>query len=103
MKILTKIILTIIYPFWVFFAKTWLGNVIMIPVSLSVLPILIFLIFPELNDVTETEEKQGIGVGIGILSILLSPFSAMLFLIISGLLKTSFENINYKTDFNFNY
>lgn len=92
-----KILLTILYPFWFFFAKTWFGNIMMIPISLAPLPILIHLIFPDLL-MTTGEEAEGIGIGIGILTLLCSPFTGMLFMMIGDNLETNYEKLNYKTE-----
>ena len=69
----------------------------MIPMSLSPLPILIHLIFPDLM-MTTGEEAEGIGVGVGILTLLCSPFAGMMFMTIGGKLETNYENWNYKTE-----
>ena len=92
-----KILLTTLYPFWFFFAKTWLGNVMMIPIALAPLPILIHLIFPDLL-MTTGEEAEGIGIGVGILTLLCSPFTGMMFMTISDKLETNYESWNYKTE-----
>ena len=89
-----KILLSVIYPFWFFFGVTWIG-VLMIPISLSPIPILIILTFP---DIMTGEGTQGVGNGIGILSLLCSPFIGMGFMIISDKLKSNYKKWNYKTE-----
>ena len=92
-----KILLTALYPFWFFFAKTWFGNLMMIPIFLAPLPILIHLFFPHLM-MTTGEESEGIGIGIGILTLLCSPFTGMMFNTIGDKLEINYENWNYKTE-----
>ena len=92
-----KILLTTLYPFWFFFAKTWFGNVMMIPMALAPLLILIHLIFPDLL-MTTGEEAEGIGNGVGILTLLSSPFTGMMFMTIGDKLQANYESWNYKTE-----
>jgi len=92
-----KTLLTILYPFWFFFAKTWFGNMMMIPITLAPLPILIHLIFPDLM-MTTGEEAEGIGIGVGILTLLCSPLTGMMFMTIGDKLETNYEKWNYKTE-----
>lgn len=92
-----KILLTVLYPFWFFFAKTWVGNVMMIPIVLAPLPILIHLAFPDLIMITG-EEAKGIGIGLGILALLCSPFIGMIFMSIGDKLEINYEKWNYKTE-----
>lgn len=92
-----QILFTIIYPFWFFFAKTWLGNIMMIPISLTPIPILINVIFPTLIKTTNPEAET-IGIGIAILSLLFSPFIACFFMIISNTMEEYYEIFNYKTE-----
>ncbi len=92
-----KILLTTLYPFWFFFAKTWFGNVIMIPIALALIPILIYLIF---NDslIESPEYVQSTGIGATILTLLSSPFSIVFFMCISGKLESNYHRWNYKTE-----
>ncbi len=92
-----KILLTTLYPFWFFFSKTWFGNMMMIPIALAPIPILIHLIFPDLMMITG-EEAEGIGIGVGILTLLCSPFTGMMFMTIANKLETNYNNWNYKTE-----
>jgi hypothetical protein len=90
MTVMKKIILSFIYPFWFFFAKTWLGNVMMIPITLLPIPLLVYLIFPDLMMET-SEDAKGIGIGIGMLSLLCSPFVGVLFETISYKLESKYR------------
>lgn len=92
-----KILLTPLYPFWFFFSATWIGNVMMIPIVLSPIPILLSIIFPDLMNTTG-EEAEGIGTGVGILTLLCSPFTAVLFMRIGYYLEHNYEKWNYKTE-----
>lgn len=92
-----RILFTAIYPFWFFLAKTWFGNMMMIPITLTPIPILISVILPDLMKTTG-EEAEGIGIGIGILSLLCSPFTAGLFMMLSDRLETNYEKWNYKKE-----
>lgn len=64
--------------------------------ALAPLPILIHLIFPDLTMITG-EEAEGIGIGVGILALLCSPFTGMMFITIGNKLETNYEKWNYKT------
>jgi len=96
-KIMKKIILTLIYPIWFFLGATWLGGMFMIPITLCVLPGILSLIFPSL--LAETgEAAQGIGIGIGILTLITSPFIAGIFFTIGDYLKSNYEEWGYKVE-----
>ena len=92
-----KILLTTLYPFWFFLAKTFLGQGMMLPIALAPIPILIHLIFPDLM-MTTGEEAEGIGMGIGMLSLVCSPFTGMMFMTISEKLEANYNIWNYKTE-----
>jgi len=92
-----KILFTTIYPFWFFLAKTWFGNIMMIPITLAPIPLLIHLIFPTLM-MTIGEEAEVIGFGIGVLTLLCIPFIGMMFMTISDKLEINYEKWNYKTE-----
>ena len=92
-----KLGLSIIYPLWFFFGKTWFGNVLMIPVSLMPIPILISVIFPELMSTTG-EGSQGIGTGLAILTLLCVPLTGGGFMMLSDYLENNYEKWSYKTE-----
>lgn len=69
----------------------------MIPIALAPIPILIHLIFPDLIMITG-EEAQFIGIGVGILTLLFSPFTCIMFMMIGDKLETNFKKWNYKTE-----
>lgn len=89
-----KILYTILYPFWFFFSKTWVGNVMMIPITLSIVPLIIYLLFPDLM-LIQGEEAEGVGIGIGIFAILTSPFLVSFFFHISDFLESKYVMYNY--------
>ena len=93
-----RVLLTIIYPFWFFFAKTWFGNIFMIPIVFTPVPILFWVTFPELLATTEYEEAQGIGTGTGVLSLICSPFVGGFFMVISSKLESNYKKWEYKTE-----
>ena len=90
-----KILFTTIHPFWFFLAKTWFGNMMMIPITLAPIPLLIHLIFPSLM-MTTGEEAEGIGIGVVILTLLCSPFTGMIFMMIGDKLEINYEKWNYR-------
>jgi hypothetical protein len=92
-----RALFTIIYPFWFFFAKTWLGGVLMICLIPMTPALLIGLIFPNVMNVTG-EEATGIGGGLAILSLLLSPFIAMPLMAFGYHLERHYEKWKYKTE-----
>lgn len=92
-----KILLTIIYPFWFFFSKTWIGNVYMIPIALCPIPILVLIIFPECSTKTR-EEAQTIGIGLTIISLVCAPYIFATLENFLDKIETNYENWNYKTN-----
>jgi hypothetical protein len=92
-----RVLFTIIYPFWFFFAKTWLGGVLMICLIPMTPALLIGLIFPNLMNMTGEEAKSFAG-GLAIFSLLLSPFIAMPLMVFSDYLETHYEKWKYKTE-----
>lgn len=99
MKIIIKILLTIIYPFWFLFALTMFGNMLLFIICISPIPILLHIINPNIMNNTE-ESAKNIGQGVGILSLICSPFFIILFMKLSSYLKNKYENYNYKTELN---
>lgn len=92
-----KLLLTFIYPFWFFFGKTWFGNVIMIPIVLCLLPILMSVVFPSLNAL-RGDEAQSVGMGIGVLSLMCAPYTAVFFMRLSHDLEKIYKKWKYKTE-----
>ncbi len=95
-----RILLTLIYPFWFFLSKTWFGNLMTIPLALSPLPILIYLISPDIMMITG-EEAEGVGIGLGILTLLCTPLSGMIIMAIGDKLEVNYQKLNYKTEMKY--
>ena len=91
-----KIVLSIVYPVWFFFAKTWFGNVMMIFVSLAPLPLLINMMLPELM-ATTGDDAEGVGMGVAILTLMSAPFVGMFFMSVAERLEVNYLEWNYKT------
>jgi len=92
---MTKLILTIIYPLWYFLAKTLVGGILMLVLSVCTLPLIIHLIWPSLGDITG-EEAEALGQGLGFLSILAAPFCGMFYMSLSLSLEIEYEKLGYK-------
>lgn len=90
-----KFLLTIIYPFWYFLGKTWIGGILMIFITLMIIPLILYIIFPDLMNSTG-EEAEGIGQGIALFSLLCSPFIGIGFMMVSDYLESNYEKWNYK-------
>lgn len=93
-----KILLSIIYPLWFFVSQTWLGNMFLIPLFIGPVPLLLFLIFPELATTTG-EEAQGLAGGAVILAFLCLPFVGMFIIGIHDYLEEHYKKWNYPTKF----
>ena len=88
-----KILLTISYPFWFFLARTWVGNVMMIPIVIG-LPMLPF--YSILN--TTGEEAESIGILLAILDMfLLAPIIGGLIMVLSSTMEEEYEKRNWLT------
>ncbi len=88
-----KLLLTLSYPFWFFLAKTWIGNMMMIPIVTG-LPMLPF--YNILN--TTGEKAESIGILFAILDIfLLAPIVGGLFIVLSSNMEEEYEKRNWLT------
>lgn len=90
-----QILFTVVYPFWFFLAKTWLGAVLIICLVPLIPALVIGLLIPSLMNVTVEEAK---GVVLVILNLLLSPFFAIPLMVFSDYLERHYEKWNYKTE-----
>ena len=89
-----RILLTPIYPIWFFFAKTYIGQVCMIPICTCHLLILGSLIFP---DYMNNSKHEGFAEALLLISLLLCIPSAALFMKLSWELEIQYEKLNYRT------
>lgn len=85
-----KVLLKIIKPFWFFFYKTWIGGILIMILTLFIPIILISLILPNIMHL-KGDEAKGIGQGLGIFSIMLSPFIAMPLITIGDYLNCQYN------------
>lgn len=92
-----RILFTILYPFWFFLAKTWLGTVLMICIIPVTPALIINALLPELINST-LEENKDTAVGLAIFSLLISPFFAMLLMEIGDYLEKHYKKWGYKTE-----
>lgn len=96
LKYLVKILLTIIYPFWYFFAKTWFGGVMfmcLVPMS----PVCIMAaLFPNMFKGVNNDDSKSLLVVIGILIMLLSPFVFCRLMSISDYIVEKYKSYGYK-------
>jgi len=97
-----KILFTLVYPFWFFLGRTWLGNMTMFFIVLFTLPLILSVLFPDLLETTG-EDAEGIGIGVGILSFMCSPFVAMFFTKIEGFLAEHYREWNYRMEMGYKY
>ena len=93
-----RIVLTILYPVWFFLAKTWLGNMMMIPIVIG-LPML-----PFYNILNRTgEDAESIGIGFAVLDMfLLAPITAGVLMSLSFYMEEWYEENNWKIEINNN-
>ena len=92
-----KVLFTLIYPFWFFLSKTWIGGVLMICLVPVIPAVLINLIFPNIINFTK-EEAERIGLGIAIFCLLISPFTGMLLMRLGFYLESHYDIWEYKTE-----
>ena len=86
-----KLILSVGYPIWFFLSKTWIGNIMMIPIVIG-LPMLPF--YNILN--TTGEEAESIGILLAILDMfLLAPIVGGLFIVLSSTMEEEYEKRNW--------
>ncbi len=91
-----KNIFKLIYPLWFFLAKTWLGNIMIIPLLLLPIPMAI-LTLSKLIDFPEDKDKIEFIINISIiLTMICVPFIALLLDKISNKLKSNYKKYNYK-------
>ena len=90
-----RVILTVIYPVWFFLSKTWLGNMLMIPITIG-MPMLPF--YSMLNQ-TVGEKAQSMGIGLAILDmLLLAPIMFGILLTISLHMEDYYEKRGWKIE-----
>lgn len=70
-----KLIYLINYPLWYILTQTYLV-VILVSITLILPGVLLSLLFPQMINGSSVEENESIGIGMGMLSIMLSPFIA---------------------------
>ena len=92
-----KVLLTIIYPFWFFFAKTWLGGVTMICLVPITPALLLSLIFSSIMKSTG-EEAKNLGMGLAMFSLLLSPFIVVPLVTFGYYLESNYQKWDYKIE-----
>lgn len=86
-----KLLLSVGYPIWFFLSKTWIGNIMMIPIVIG-LPMLPF--YNILN--TTGEEAESIGILLAILDMfLLAPIVGGLFIVLSSTMEEEYEKRNW--------
>lgn len=86
-----KLLLSVGYPIWFFLSKTWIGNIMMIPIVIG-LPMLPF--YNILN--TTGEEAESIGILLVILDMfLLAPIVGGLFIVLSSTMEEEYEKRNW--------
>lgn len=91
-----KILLAVCYPFWFFLSKTWLGNMMMIPIVVGI-PMLPF--YSLLNQ--SGEGAQGVGILLAILDVgLFAPIVTGLLMVLSGSMEEYYQERNWKTQLN---
>jgi hypothetical protein len=93
-----KIIYKIAYPFWYLFTKTYF-EAITLCVILILPGCLLFLFIPSLRYSNSIEQSESIGVGMAILSLLLSPIFGIIVMKISDKLRNYYS----KNGYNINY
>ena len=97
MKLLLKILLTILYPIWYILAKTWVGNVVCGIISISLLPVLLFVFFRNEMFNGTNQENKDTAVGIGGLTLLVAPLIGIGMFILSDYMEGYYEEWGYKT------
>jgi heme/copper-type cytochrome/quinol oxidase subunit 4 len=86
-----KILLTALYPFWFFFAKTWVGNLLTIPMVLLPVPTAVHLVFPDLM-MQSSGQSIEVGFVLFILTLFCSSFIGGFLMIAAHDLENYYAN-----------
>ena len=89
-----KLILSLLYPFWFFLARTIAGNSIMMMVVLFI-PMGLISLLPGFQNLTGSA-AESVGMGVAIFSLLVSPITASIFFDASEYLEAHYKNYSYK-------
>lgn len=89
-----KILLTIAFPFWTFFSRTWVGIMVIFMLIICTPAIIINLIIPGILNETGSQ-AEGIGIGIAILSLISAPFISIPFFIIDDYFLNAYRKLKY--------
>jgi hypothetical protein len=95
-----KLILTPVYPFWFLASKTWLGNVVLVFLTLALPVAMLYLILPDLIDETG-ELAEGIGGLLCLLTLACSPVIGIPLIKLSHYLEDTYIGWSYKTEIRF--
>lgn len=88
------VVMMVLYPIWFFLAKTWLGNMLMIPITI-VLPMLPFNHWLSQSG----PQAESIGIVFAILDLfILTPITFFLLWLVSGLMEEWYEHRGWKTE-----
>lgn len=93
--IVYKILLSILYPFWFFLAKTLVGAMVMLFLYISWVPAIMWIISPDLMQTTGPE-AEGVGTGVAIFSLILAFPTGVLFMKVGDRLSSNYEKYGYK-------
>lgn len=89
-----KLILSLLYPFWFFLARTIAGNCIMMMVVLFI-PMSLISLIPGFQNLTGST-AESVGMGVAMFSLLVSPFTCSVFWNINDYLETNYKSYSYK-------
>lgn len=93
-EILLQVVLTLIYPIWLFLSRTQVRGILCICSSAALLSIIFFTLTPGLaNNIGG--QAQSIGTGLVILGLMCAPFVGVLLIVIGSFLKTMYEKYKY--------
>ena len=89
-----KLILSLLYPFWFFLARTIAGNCIMMMVVLFI-PMGLISLLPGFQNLSGSA-AESVGMGVAMFSLLLSPFTSSVIWDINDYLETNYKNYSYR-------
>jgi len=95
-----KIILSIVYPIWFFFAKTWLGGLVMIPIVIMPVPTVVSVVCPE-SIPTSKEAAEGLGYIVTLVAFICAIPVAGLLMDLSDRMEDEYKKLNYRTRTSF--
>ena len=89
-----KILLTLIYPFYVFLVRTIFGNAFLMLSPMLLTMLVLRILFPSISEL-RGQEAESVASGMTILTLFAYPFWGMLFMWIGDYLGDNYRKFGY--------